>query len=162
VWVRETLVSKHPLSKPASTASIPREQPPEVHSIIFDSIDARLIRRTAMKTGGAASRLRLDAHAWRRLCTAFKAASNSLCQSLAIVAQRNCSSMVDPATGPQPDFIEGDSIISQEGTTQGDPLGIPMYALATLPLIKKLPTSVEQSWYADDAAATGKIACIRG
>ena len=37
-----------------------------------------------------------------------------------------------------------------------------MYALATLPLIKKLPTSVRQVWYADDAAATGKIAKLRG
>ena len=36
-----------------------------------------------------------------------------------------------------------------------------MYALATVPLIKSLPTSVNQVWYADDAAATGKIADLR-
>lgn len=46
---------------------------------------------------------------------------------------------------------------SQEGTTQGDPLAMPMYALATVPLIKKLTTSVKQAWYADDAAAAGKL-----
>ena len=32
-----------------------------------------------------------------------------------------------------------------------------VYALATVPLIRKLTTSVKQTWYADDAAATGKI-----
>ena len=38
----------------------------------------------------------LDTHSWRRVYTAFKSASNSLCQSLAEVAKRLCSSLVDP------------------------------------------------------------------
>ena len=54
-------------------------------------------------------------------------------------------------------FIDRDALLSQEGTTQGDPLGIPMYALATIPLIRKFTASVKQIWYADGAAATGKI-----
>ena len=58
-------------------------------------------------------------------------------------------------------FIDGDILCSQEGTTQGDPLGMPMYALATIPLIKNLNSSVNQTWYADDAAATGKILDLR-
>ena len=49
-------------------------------------------------------------------------------------------------------------LYSSEGTTQGDPLAMPMYALATIPLIKKLqPVDVKQVWYADDASAAGKI-----
>ena len=44
------------------------------------------------------------------------------------------------------------------GTTQGDPLAMPMYALATLPLSKRLPSDVTQVWYADDACACGSIA----
>ena len=30
-----------------------------------------------------------------------------------------------------------------------------------MPLIRKLPTSVQQTWYADDAAGTGKITNLR-
>ena len=36
--------------------------------------------------------------------------------------------------------MDGNIIVSQEGTTQGDPLTMPMYALATIPLIKNLKT----------------------
>ena len=39
-----------------------------------------------------------------------------------------------------------------------------MYALATIPLIKKLKINVEkvnQVWYADDAAGTGDINSLR-
>ena len=50
-------------------------------------------------------------------------------------------------------FIDGEVIYSQEGTTQGDPLAMPMYAVATIPMIKRLPKSTTQVWYADDASA---------
>ena len=58
-------------------------------------------------------------------------------------------------------FVDGDAILSQEGTTQGDPLAVPMYALATIPLIKKLHGNYKQVWYADDAAAVGRIVDLR-
>ena len=76
--VRDVLISKHPLPKPATAASSLDSVPPEVHPILFDGIDAPLIRKIALKTKGAAGPSGLDAYAWRRLCTAFKSASSSL------------------------------------------------------------------------------------
>ncbi len=59
-------------------------------------------------------------------------------------------------------LVDGDCIRSQEGTTQGDPLAMPMYALASIPLIKKLSNdNITQIWYADDAAAVGRISHLR-
>ena len=80
-----------------------------------------------------------------------------LCPSLA-TALINCYRV------PTEHFVDGDVLYSCEGTTQGDPLAMPMYALATIPLIKKLHKNhadVNQVWYADDASVTGKILRLR-
>jgi len=275
--VKDVLVKKHPVGQPVSVDSVLPGSPPDLHPVVFEQIDARLIRSTALRISGAAGPSGLDAHSWRRLCTSFKATSTALCQSLADVAKRLCTQFVDPvavapllscrlialdkcpgvrpigigdtarriiskavitfARGDIQDaagslqlcagqiggcetalhfvkecfsnvdceaallvdasnafnslnrltallnirhqcpiistllinsyrssselFIDGDVLYSQEGTTQGDPLAMPLYALATLPLIKCLPKSVSQTWYADDAAATGKISKLR-
>ena len=70
--------------------------PQDVHPIIFDSIDASLIRSIVLRTRGAASPSGLDAYTWRRLCTSFKKASNDLCHALAITTKCLCSVLVDP------------------------------------------------------------------
>jgi hypothetical protein len=52
------------------------------------------------------------------------------------------------------------SLASEEGTTQGDPLAMPMYALAVVPLIRQLKSKVSdtvQVWYENDTAAAGKL-----
>ena len=38
----------------------------------------------------------MDARGWRRICPYFKLASNDLCHSLALVAQRLCTQFEDP------------------------------------------------------------------
>ena len=58
-------------------------------------------------------------------------------------------------------FIGGEHILSQEGTTQGDPLAMSMYAIATLPMIHRIREGVTQSWYADDASASGTLPRLR-
>ena len=50
------------------------------------------------------------------------------------------------------------TILSQEGTTQGDQPAMPMYALAT---IKKLDGNYKQVWFADNAAAVRRIVDMR-
>lgn len=55
-------------------------------------------------------------------------------------------------------------IESTEGTTQGDPLVMAMYALAIRPLIDRLREAkpiVRQVWFADDATAAGRLATLR-
>ena len=55
-------------------------------------------------------------------------------------------------------FIDGEHILSEEGTTQGDPLAMAMYALSTVPLINRLEGLAAQVWFADDdAAAAGSL-----
>ena len=83
------------------------------------------------------------------------------CQPCSISGPSIATILINCYRDPTDLFIDGDVIHSCEGTTQGDPLGMPMYALATVPLIKKLTTSVTQTWYADDGAATGKIVNLR-
>ena len=58
-------------------------------------------------------------------------------------------------------FISGGGeISSQEGTTQGDPLAMPWYAINTNLMIRSLRASipqVKQVWLADDSAGGGSI-----
>ncbi len=62
-------------------------------------------------------------------------------------------------------FITGSGeIASTEGTTQGDPLAMAMYAIAVTPLIDQLRTScpgVHQAWYVDDATAASTCRSLR-
>ena len=58
-------------------------------------------------------------------------------------------------------FIDGEMILSQEGTIQRDPLAMSVSAVATIPLIWKLPNTVNHIWYADNASAGGKLDNLR-
>ena len=59
--------------------------------------------------------------------------------------------------------MDGSTLLSEEGTTQGHPLAMPMYAMATIPLINQLGViaDVKQAWYADDATAAGSLYSTR-
>ena len=53
--VKEVLLEKHPLSRPAmKEALIQSEAPPHPHPIIFDALDASKVRTAALRTQGAA------------------------------------------------------------------------------------------------------------
>ena len=77
-----------------------------------------------------------------------------LCPSIA-------TTLINTYRAPTDLFVDGSSLLSQEGTTQGDPLAMPMYAVATIPLIRSLPDTVQQVWYADDASASGASCNLR-
>ena len=269
--VRDILRDKHPPAQPINHDALLKDDTPAVHPVVFDSIDKGLVRSAALKTSGAAGPSGLDAYCWRHLCTCFGRASSDLCQALADVAKRLCTTFIDPeyivpftacrliALNKNPGvrpigigdtarriiaksvlmvirgdiqdaagtlqlcagqisgieaavhavrsafeddnteavllvdasnafnslnrktalhnirslcptlstilintyrsdpvcFVDGDTLHSRERTTQGDPLAMPMYAIATMPLIQALQRGVKQVWYADDASATG-------
>ena len=67
------------------------------HPVIFECINGESIRRSALRTNGAAGPSGIDAFGWWRLCTSFRRSSDDLCNSLTCVAQRLSSSSVDPA-----------------------------------------------------------------
>jgi hypothetical protein len=57
---------------------------------------------------------------------------------------------------------ENQEILSQEGTTQGDNLAMAFYALSVKRLIRALnDVDCLQEWFADDAAALGKLVALR-
>ena len=59
-------------------------------------------------------------------------------------------------------FAGGSVLYSREGITQGDPLAMAMFALATVPLINAVATpGTIQAWFADDAASGGVLQRIR-
>lgn len=95
-------------------------------------------------------------------------AFNSLNRSVALLNIRHVcppifNILCNCYRSPSDLFVDGSRIYSEEGTTQGDPLAMPMYALATVPLIRHLSAShsVKQAWYADDASSTGLLENLR-
>ena len=61
-------------------------------------------------------------------------------------------------------FINGGKeIVSAEGTTQGDPLAMALYALSVQPLITSLQaaSSTKQCWFTDDACGAGSVLEIK-
>ena len=58
-------------------------------------------------------------------------------------------------------FVNGQCMLSREGTTQGNPLAMAMYAIGTKPLIHRLNGIARQVWYADDSAAGSSLERLR-
>ena len=58
-------------------------------------------------------------------------------------------------------LIDGQCMLSKEGTTQGEPLAMAMYAIGTQPLIRRLDGIVKQVLYADDSAAGSSLERLR-
>ena len=93
--VRDILKQKHPEGiTPSAIVSDPMHIDP--HPVIFDRITGPLIRSIALRTEGAAGPSGIDAQGWRRLCSSFQQASSELCEALASLCKRICSSYVDP------------------------------------------------------------------
>ena len=59
-------------------------------------------------------------------------------------------------------FIDGEVLYSEEGTTQGDPLSMAFYALATIPLADACRVNgLDDVWFADDASGSADFNVLR-
>ena len=90
-----------------------------------------------------------------------RAALHNIARVCPPLAQITLNTYQDPASL----FVRGgQSLLSQEGTTQGDPLAMAIYATALTPLVKSVGTNVAdvcQGWFADDSAAAGGLSPLR-
>lgn len=59
--MRDVLIDKHPPSQPAHPDFIVEDDRPEVHPVLFELIDASVIRSVALRTTGTAEPSVLDA-----------------------------------------------------------------------------------------------------
>ena len=79
----------------------------------------------------------------------------ALCPSLHVALQNSYSHLSHL-------YIGKTTIMSQEGTTQGDLLAMAVYGIAILPLITRLHNdSITQKWYCDDGSVVVKLTDIR-
>ena len=61
-------------------------------------------------------------------------------------------------SSPSPLYLNGTTLWSEEGTTQGDPLAMCTSGVAILPQIQKMSkANAIHKWYADDGNACGRI-----
>lgn len=74
-----------------------------------------------------------------------------------VVCPALAPSIINTYRNPSSLYVDGESILSLEGTTQGDPLGLAIYAIGVQPLTKQLADHANQTWYADDSAAGAKL-----
>ena len=72
------------------------------------------------------------------------------------------NAMSNSYQAPSKLFVEKETFLSQEGTTQGNPHAMSMYGIATLLLISCVQTgSIIQKWCADIGSSAGKITELR-
>ena len=94
---------------------------------------------------------------------AFKQMNRSAAShSFQITCKEMAHYVINTYRSPSRPFIcGGGETLSQEGTTQGDPLAMPWYSVNTSIMIQNLRAHcpmVKQVWLADDSAGGGRIA----
>ena len=95
--VSDVLHEKHPKAQGLNQeALLTQPTPPTTpNPVIFDCLEADLIRHAAKQTKDSVGPSGLNAHAWRKLCRLFGEASDDLCHAL--VARCFCTQFVHPS-----------------------------------------------------------------
>ena len=81
---------KHPQGQPPHPSAIVScsMSPDGLHSILFDSLNGDLIRRSALKSDGSSGPSGIDAAGWKWLLSSFRRYSSDLCEALLSFAGR--------------------------------------------------------------------------
>ncbi len=100
ISVKDKLIEKHPHPAPFNPShSILQATPPPDHGphfIEFHQINGGLIRFMILRMDGAAGPSGMDVSHWKKICTSFSRESDNVCDSIAMVARKLCSSYADP------------------------------------------------------------------
>ena len=54
-------------------------------------------------------------------------------------------------------FVNGETLLSEEGTTRGDQIAMALYGISIMPMVRNLNPSIAQKWYADDGSRAGTL-----
>ena len=98
ITVGEVLEQKHPAAAPASFGSVLFGPVVDFQPVVFDRLDATVVRQAALRSRGAAGPSGVDAAGWRRLCCSFGRESTALCTAIAAVCRRMSCCYLDPNT----------------------------------------------------------------
>ena len=97
--VKDVLLSLHPEGQPADPTALLDKALPNalpMDPIMFECLNGDVIKNVALHSKEAAGPLGVDAVAWQRMCSSYKEVSSNLCEALARVARRICTTMVPP------------------------------------------------------------------
>ena len=95
--VSDALRDKHPPAQPLRQERVlPTTDTPTSHPVVFDALDASVVRAAALCTVGAAGPSGVDAREWRRLGTSFHAASDDLYAAIALCLHRGYVPLTSP------------------------------------------------------------------
>ena len=96
--VLNTLKAKHPNPGNLADGALLKGPALDVEDVIFDAIDADLIKRMAKAVSGGAGPSGADAEIWQRiLCSKhFKKKPDQLCEVIAELARKLCRGAVNP------------------------------------------------------------------
>ena len=96
--VRDVLMDKHPPAQPLRQDCLITRAPGSspFHPVVFDALTGSVIRSAALRMFCAPGPSGVDAKSWHRICTSFHAASNDLCEAMALFARRLCTTYLSP------------------------------------------------------------------
>ena len=93
--VHDVLLEKHPAAVDAPSHCLLPGDPQTINPIMFQRITPELIKRLSRQMHGSSGPSGLDADAWTRLLTSYKASSDRLCSALAAAARCICTESID-------------------------------------------------------------------